>query len=154
MSGGNMAGWSLYLNGGRPTFHYNWFGHEHSVAMASAPLDAGLRQVVAEFAYDGGFGQGGELVLSVDGSPVAPHRPHRAHRVLDGETFDVGIDTGAPVGYTASVHRGDHRRHARTARQPSADVLADRAGEFAASLSAVTSSLPPLLCRGAGVNTR
>ncbi len=140
--GGNMAGWSLYLDQGRPTFHYNWFGHEHSVAMASAPLGAGLRQVVAEFAYDGGFGQGGELVLSVDGSPVAHTRIARTVPIvfsMSGETFDVGIDTGAPVGpyphhfpCTAAIIGVTLER----LDEPSADVLARiRAGEFAASLS-------------------
>ena len=30
--GGNMAGWSLYLNeAGKPTYLYNWFGHELSL---------------------------------------------------------------------------------------------------------------------------
>ena len=54
-----------------------------------------------EFAYDGGFGAGGELVLSVDGEAVAGARLERTVPIvfsMSGETFDVGCDTGAPVG--------------------------------------------------------
>jgi arylsulfatase len=140
--GGNMAGWSLYLDQGRPTFHYNWFGHEHSTAMAAAPLHPGLHQVVAEFAYDGGFGQGGELVLSVDGAPVAHTRIPRTVPIvfsMSGETFDVGIDTGAPVGpypHHFPCNAGVIDVTLERLDEPSADVLARvRAGEFAASLS-------------------
>lgn len=100
--GGNMAGWSLYLDAdGRPTYHYNWFGHEHTSVMSPVPLAAGQHEVCVDFAYDGGFGQGGDIVLSIDGAPVAHGRVDRTVPIvfsMSGETFDVGIDTGAPVG--------------------------------------------------------
>ncbi len=44
---------------------------------------------------------GGELVLSVDGEAVAGARIERTVPIvfsMSGETFDVGCDTGAPVG--------------------------------------------------------
>ena len=99
--GGNMAGWSLWLDDGRPTFHHNWFGHEHTIAAAATPLGVGRHVVVADFAYDGGFGAGGDLVLRVGTEPVAHARIERTVPIvysMSGETFDVGIDTGAPVG--------------------------------------------------------
>ena len=99
--GGNMAGWSLWLDDGRPTYHYNWFGHEHTVIAASEPIGPGEHSVVVDFVYDGGFGAGGDLMLSVDGVPADHARVERTVPIvfsMSGETFDVGIDTGAPVG--------------------------------------------------------
>jgi arylsulfatase len=100
--GGNMAGWSLYLaDDGRPVFHYNWMGHDHFRAEAPAALGEGRHSVVVEFAYDGGFGGGGDAVLRVDDVDVAHARIERTVPLvfsMSGETFDVGIDTGAPVG--------------------------------------------------------
>jgi arylsulfatase A-like enzyme len=101
--GGNMAGWSLYLDqSGQPTYHYNWFGHEHSIVAAPAPLPGGRHEVVVDFAYDGGFGAGGDVVLSVDGEVASICRVPRTVPIvysMSGETFDVGVDTGAPVGH-------------------------------------------------------
>ncbi|MGB8859867.1 MAG: hypothetical protein WCC60_11460, partial [Ilumatobacteraceae bacterium] len=100
--GGNMAGWSLYLDDEcRPTYHYNWFGHEHTSVASPVPLAAGPHEVCVDFAYDGGFGKGGDIVLSVNGGAVAHGRVERTVPIvfsMSGETFDVGIDTGAPVG--------------------------------------------------------
>ncbi len=53
------------------------------------------------FSYDGGFGAGGDVALSVDGALVAEGRVPNTVPVIfsmSGETFDVGVDTGAPVG--------------------------------------------------------
>jgi arylsulfatase A-like enzyme len=100
--GGNMAGWSLYLDeDSRPTYHYNWFGHEHTTITAPRPLEPGDHRVVVEFAYEGGFGGGGTAALLVDGEFVAHgHIPKTVPLVysISGETFDIGVDTGAPVG--------------------------------------------------------
>lgn len=100
--GGALAGWSLHLDtSGVPTFHYNWFGHEHTIIRGAASLPPGDHAVQAVFAYDGGFGAGGELTLLVDGFVVAVARIERTVPLvfsMSGETFDVGIDTGSPVG--------------------------------------------------------
>ncbi len=99
--GGNMSGWSLYLDSGRPAFVYNCFGHEVTTLMNDRVLDAGRHNVSATFDYDGGFGAGGELVLSIDGEAVAHARIERTVPLvfsMSGETFDVGVDTGSPVG--------------------------------------------------------
>ena len=99
--GGNMAGWSMYLDAGRPTFHYNCFGHDHTSVAAGTPLAPGTHEIVAEFAYDGGFGAGGDLLLRVDGADADGAHIERTVPLvfsMSGETFDVGIDTGSPVG--------------------------------------------------------
>jgi len=98
--GGNMAGWSLYLDEGQPTYVYNAFGREMFVARGDR-LAVGSHIVVVEFDYDGGLGAGGNAYLSVDGRAVASVRVERTIPVvfsMSGETFDVGLDTGSPVG--------------------------------------------------------
>ena len=99
--GGNMAGWSLYFDEtSRPTYLYNAFGHEMSFAR-SAPLAPGSHVLTVEFAYDGGLGAGGVAYLSIDGAAVDSCRIERTIPVvfsMSGETFDVGLDTGSPVG--------------------------------------------------------
>jgi arylsulfatase len=95
-----MAGWSLYLESGTPTFLYNAFGQDLSFARGE-PLAAGRHQLVVEFDYDGGLGAGGTAYLSADGRVVSSVRVERTIPVvfsMSGETFDVGLDTGSPVG--------------------------------------------------------
>ena len=55
-----VPGWSLYVGAdGRPRYHYNWYGHEHYVAISREVLATGRRTVVIDHAYDGGMGGGG-----------------------------------------------------------------------------------------------
>jgi arylsulfatase len=112
--GGNMAGWSLYLDAGRPTYLYNLYGHDLTCLAATEPLPPGHHTVEVTFDSDGGFGAGGEAVLTVDGAAVAHARIERTVPLvfsMSGETFDVGVDTGSPVGpyphgfpCTAEIH--------------------------------------------------
>ena len=98
--GGRMAGWSLYLDEGAPVFLYNCYGRDLTFARG-APLTPGPHTVTVDFAYDGGLGGGGTALLSVDDSPVDSARIERTVPVvfsMSGETFDVGCDTGSPVG--------------------------------------------------------
>ncbi len=141
--GGNMAGWSLYVGGdGRPRYHYNWFGHEHSVAVACEKLSPGRRTVVIDHAYDGGFGAGGDSVMSIDARPVGHVRIERSVPVIfsiSGETFDVGLDSGAAVGDYPHIYRFTGQIHGVTLErlsEPSAavrELIAD--AEFRASLA-------------------
>lgn len=141
--GGNMAGWSLYVGSdGKPRYHYNWFGHEHSVAVSSHKLSPGRRAVVIDHAYDGGFGAGGDTVMSIDGSPVCHVRIERSVPVIfsiSGETFDVGLDSGAAVGDYPHIYRFTGEIHGVTLErlsEPSArvkELIAD--AEFRASLA-------------------
>ena len=100
--GGNMSGWSLYLDpDGRPAFVYNCFGRYITTLVGPDPLAPGPHTLEARYDHDGGFGAGGLATLVVDGEPVADGRVERTVPVvfsMSGETFDVGVDTGAPVG--------------------------------------------------------
>ena len=114
--GGNMAGWSLWLADGSPRFTYNCFGHEITT-VAGPTMAPGTHRLTVDFAYDGGFGRGGELVLGVDGEPLDGARLERTVPIvysMSGETFDVGVDTGAPVGPYPHDHRCTATIHAVT----------------------------------------
>ena len=98
--GGNMSGWSLWLAGGTAKFTYNCFGHDITT-ITSHPMQPGLHHINVDFVYDGGFGAGGVMVISVDGITGEGARIERTVPLvysMSGETFDVGIDTGSPVG--------------------------------------------------------
>ena len=98
--GGRFGGWALYCREGRPCYVYNFFGLRVHTVRAEEPLAPGRHEVRMDFCYDGGgLGQGGEVVLSVDGAKVASG-------VVDAtvpyyfsfdETLDVGVDLGTPV---------------------------------------------------------
>ncbi len=101
--GGNMAGWSMYLDAddGRPHYLYNCFGHDLTTVSGSSSLSPGRHEIKLDYRHDGGFGAGGVMALSVDGDVVDEARLERTVPVvfsMSGETFDVGVDTGAPVG--------------------------------------------------------
>lgn len=100
--GGNMAGWSMYLDTeGVATYLYNLFGHVVTTVRDQQPLPAGRHVLRLRYDHDGGFGAGGDLLLAVDDVEVDHARLDRTVPIIfsmSGETFDVGIDTGAPVG--------------------------------------------------------
>lgn len=141
--GGNMAGWSLYVDdNSRPVYHYNWMGHEHYIAMSRTLLSPGRHVMTVEYVYDGGFGAGGDAVLFMDGEPVGHTRVEKSVPIvfsMSGESFDVGMDTGAPVGDYPHVYRFTGQIHGVTLErlsEPSPDVAAKIAdGEFLASLA-------------------
>jgi arylsulfatase len=129
--GGNMAGWALYVDRDRRVhFHYNYYGHEHTDLSAPTPLGRGDHVVIVDFAYDGGFGGGGDVVLWVDDNAVAVGRiPSTVPLVfsMSGETFDVGTDTGSPVGpYPHNYEYADPIAFVTLTRlsEPSAEVRA------------------------------
>ncbi len=141
--GGNMAGWSLYLNtNSQPIFHYNWFGHEHTAIASSQPLSIGSHKIDVSFAYDGGFGAGGNISLVVNDLEVGSGRIERTVPLvysMSGETFDVGLDTGSAVGpYPHGFEFTDEIIGATIERldEPPPQIRQQmRDGEFRASLS-------------------
>ncbi|HJM72254.1 MAG: arylsulfatase [Acidimicrobiales bacterium] len=99
--GGSFNGWAIYLDEGRPTWHYNLYGHVRTTVAAVEPLAPGRREVALLFDSDGGFGAGGTATLAVDGQVVGQARLEQTVPVvfaMGGESFDVGTDTGSPVG--------------------------------------------------------
>jgi hypothetical protein len=121
---------------------YNWFGHEFTT-ITGCPLGPGKHQISVDYAHDGGFAAGGDLMLSVDGQSVATGRIERSVPVIfsmSGETFDVGRDTGSPVGkyphgfaFSGSIQGVTLERLA----EPTDEVKQqERRGKFQAGLSA------------------
>ncbi len=141
--GGNMAGWSLYLDDkARPVFHYNWFGHEHTVFASAKSLNVGKHLIEVLFAYDGGFGAGGTVSMVVDKFEVATGRIEKTVPLvfsMSGETFDVGVDTGSPVGPYPHNYECTAQIIGVTLErldEPPKEILEKmRDGEFRASLS-------------------
>jgi len=116
--GGVMGGWSLYTHASRLIYHYNLFGHKHTVVESNSELPAGDVEVALSFDYDGGgVGKGGGVIILVDGKVVGRGRLEETVPFLfsdSGESLDVGVDTGSPVGpypsefrFTGSVHSID-----------------------------------------------
>jgi len=98
--GGAFAGWSLYANGGRPTYCYNLLGLQRFKVAGGSALPPGTHQVRMEFAYDGGgLAKGGDVTLYVDGDPVAEGRIDASVPMVFSadETTDVGRDAASPV---------------------------------------------------------
>jgi arylsulfatase len=98
--GGRFGGWSLYVDGGRPGYAYNFLGLERTAVASPGALPAGKATIELDFAYDGGgLGKGGVATLSVNGRQVAQGRIERTQPMIFSadETADVGIDLGTPV---------------------------------------------------------
>ena len=141
--GGNMGGWSLYFDeSGRVTYLYNWFGHELTFLSSAHALGAGCCTVSLLYRHDGGFGSGGIANLSVDEQLVSQKVIPATVPVIysmSGETFDVGRDTGSPVGpYPHNYEFNGRIIGVTLARLDEADKstkAAERRGRFKASLS-------------------
>ncbi len=108
--GGRFGGWSLYLHQGRAKFVYNVLGIHHFTTEASSPVDAGIHQVRAEFAYDGGgLAKGGKITIFYDGEEVGSGRVEFTQPMVFSadETTDVGYESGTPVSpdYTTANSR-------------------------------------------------
>jgi arylsulfatase len=105
--GGLFDGWALYLDKGKPVFHYNVANAVHSEIAAPQALGAGKHKLVFDFKYDGGgIGKGGTGSLSVDGKQVASGRIEHTVAVrftMSVETLDIGEDTGTPVNMKYDV---------------------------------------------------
>jgi arylsulfatase len=98
--GGRFGGWSLYVQGGKPAYDYNFLGLERWTIASPQALPPGKATIVFDFAYDGGgMAKGGTGTLSVNGKQVAQGRIERTQPALFSvdDTADVGIDLGTPV---------------------------------------------------------
>lgn len=98
--GGLFGGLALYLEKGRPVYHYNFVDVAHYQVKGPDPLSEGTHRVRLDFGYDGGgIGKGGTATLSVDGKEVARGRIEKTVpiRMTIDEGLDVGEDVGTPV---------------------------------------------------------
>jgi arylsulfatase A-like enzyme len=108
--GGAFAGWSLYLQSGKPKYCYNLFGLKRFHVEGEAAVPPGTHQVRMEFAYDGGgLAKGGTVSLYVDGAKTGEGRVEATVPMLFSadETCDIGSDTASPVSddYTSESSR-------------------------------------------------
>ncbi|MFO1001678.1 MAG: arylsulfatase [Planctomycetaceae bacterium] len=104
--GGLFGGWGLYLNQGKPVFHYNFVDVARFDISGKESLTPGKHSVEMQFAYDGGgIGRGGMATVIVDGKPAAKGRVERTIpiRITLDETLDIGEDCGTPVNLTYDV---------------------------------------------------
>ncbi len=100
--GGISAGISLYLDKGKPVFHYNWFDEKRYVVASDKTVPDGKSTVELDFTYDGGgAGKGGTAAILINGKKVAEGRIDQTVRGRFGiDTFGIGEDSGQPVANT------------------------------------------------------
>jgi hypothetical protein len=97
---GRFGGRGRTLEGGKPTYTYNWLGLQRYTVAANQALPAGKATIRFTFAYDGGgLGQGGTGTLSVNGKEIAAGRIDRTQCCVFSadEGADVCADEGTPV---------------------------------------------------------
>ncbi|MBD2490357.1 sulfatase-like hydrolase/transferase [Aulosira sp. FACHB-615] len=97
--GGRFAGWSFFLEDGKPTYIYNYANTARYIIQAPEKLPPGKSTLRFNFDYDGGVGAGGIGKLFINDQQVAEGRIEKtiAYRLALDETFDIGRDTGTPV---------------------------------------------------------
>ncbi len=101
--GGITGGYGLYLDGGKPTFVYNYLALDRPTFTAKEALPKGKSTLVVDFKYDGGgLGKGGNVTLTANGKTVAEGRIEHTVPVQFSiqEGFDVGMDVGSQVDFT------------------------------------------------------
>jgi len=104
--GGLFDGWALYLEKGKPVFHYNYGNVIHTNIASTEVLKSGTHTITFDFKYDGGgLGKGGLGTLTVDGKKAVEKRIEKTifNRFTLDETFDIGEDTGTPVNLNYDV---------------------------------------------------
>lgn len=97
--GGRFGGFSFFLNGGKPTFVYNYLGLEKYTVASSQALGPGKHTIVYEFKSDGGPGKGGIGTITIDGNKVGEGRIEKTQPGIFSvdDLADVGTDDGTPV---------------------------------------------------------
>jgi len=97
--GGRFGGFSFFLNGGKPTFVYNYLGLEKYTVASSQALSPGKHTIIYEFKSDGGLGKGGIGTITIDGNKVGEGRIEKTQPGMFSvdDLADVGTDDGTPV---------------------------------------------------------
>ena len=117
-AGSLFGGWSFYLEEGRPVAHeaVSQKPEDQFRVAAREAVPQGDATVRFEFKQDPGMpGSGGTLQIDINGEEVAQGRIDRTILLPAGigETFDVGLDTGARVtddyagegAFTGQIHK-------------------------------------------------
>jgi arylsulfatase len=97
--GNRFGGYSLYMLKGKLVFCYDFGDLERYTIATTDPVPPGKHSLTLDFKYDGGFGKGGAVTLSVDGKPWGQGRVERTLGnlyTLDA-SFNVGEATSSPV---------------------------------------------------------
>lgn len=97
--GGDWAGWSLFVDGDRLRYHYNWYDTERYDVIADAPMPRGRVDIRLEVVCDDPQNRGGPATVRLfcNGSPVGQGRLDHQVRGRFGECLDVGQDSLSPV---------------------------------------------------------
>ena len=100
--GGSSAGFSLYVQGGKLVYEFNWFDEDRYIIKSSEPVPIGKSTVRFDFVYDGGGeGKGGKGTIFINGKNVGEGRIEKTVPARFGiDTFGIGMDTGSPVSKT------------------------------------------------------
>eukprot|EP00931_Biecheleriopsis_adriatica_P100529 TRINITY_DN75819_c0_g1_i1.p1 TRINITY_DN75819_c0_g1~~TRINITY_DN75819_c0_g1_i1.p1 ORF type:complete len:796 (+),score=133.67 TRINITY_DN75819_c0_g1_i1:66-2453(+) len=99
--GGGACGFSVYMDGGYLHAEYMATLLYRYKTKTEAPISPGTRTMQVKILFDNGKTSvlGGNLTLAVDGKEVASLRVEKTCRLAmsASETFDVGMDLGAPA---------------------------------------------------------
>ncbi len=104
--GGRFAGWSFFLDDGKPIFAYNFLGADRTLIKSTQKVPVGASNIRFDFEFDGGKpGAGATGKLFINDKPVGEGRIAKTvpYRWGLDETFDVGQDLGTPVVETYQV---------------------------------------------------
>jgi arylsulfatase A-like enzyme len=97
--GGDMAGWTLFVDGGRLRYHYNWFTVERYDVVSDAPLPKGRVTLRLELECEEPRRRGGpaRVRLFCDDRLVGEGRIEKQVPGRFSESLDVGEDKMSPV---------------------------------------------------------
>jgi len=97
--GGSSAGFTLYIENGKPVYEMNFFGKERYRVQSDKKLPAGKITLTMNYTQQGKTPNGGTAVLIVDGKEVASGEIGMVPpvRYSATETLDIGKDLGSVV---------------------------------------------------------
>lgn len=97
--GGDWSGWSLFVDGGRLRYHYNWLNYRRFDVISDELLPVGPVEISMEFACDDPKVRGGPATVRLycNGRKVGEGRIPRQIPGRVSETLDVGRDSLSPV---------------------------------------------------------
>src|SRR5262249_26077210 len=101
-AGGSSGGWSLYVQGGKLTYHYNLADFEHQTVQAKDPLPSGKVAVRLEYTSKGlkpggTLNNGATVKLFVNGQPAGEGTVGTAMMRQGIEPFEAGPCSTSPV---------------------------------------------------------